>query len=121
MSEMTELATALEQRDRARETLDKIRGIVVALSKLVGTNRTAIRAIAGILHVSLETPSRTVLSDLGERLKRLAIRYADARVNAEVAYERQSVRQNKHELEERRAWSALLAALVDVKDPDGAP
>lgn len=40
-----------EQRDRARETLSKIRGIIVAHSKGIGSHETAIAAIASILHV----------------------------------------------------------------------
>lgn len=45
------LDEAIEQRDRARATLDKIRGIIVAISKGVGSPETAVASIAGILHV----------------------------------------------------------------------
>lgn len=42
---------ARTERDRARDTLSKIRGIVVAHGKGIGSYETAIRAIASILHV----------------------------------------------------------------------
>lgn len=42
---------AIAQRDRARATLDKIRGIVVAISKGVGSPESAVASIASILHV----------------------------------------------------------------------
>jgi hypothetical protein len=121
MSEPVDLATAIEQRDRARATLDKIRGIVVALHKRVGTASSAIAAITAILHVKYELVPARDLSDLGERIKRLAIRYADKRVDAEIAYERDSSKRAKYDAVERHAWLELLTALKDVKDPPAAP
>lgn len=121
MSEPVELAAVIEQRDRARATLDKIRGIIVALYKRVGTASSATAAIAAILHVKTELEPVRDLSELGERVKRLAIRYADKRVAAEVAHERQSSLQHKCEIQERHAWLELLTALGEVKDPPAAP
>lgn len=42
---------ARTERDRARNTLAKIRGIVVANGKGIGSYEKAIKAIAAILHV----------------------------------------------------------------------
>lgn len=51
---------ARTERDRARNTLAKIRGIVVAHGKGIGSCETAIKAIAGILHVGPDNRRRGV-------------------------------------------------------------
>ncbi len=51
---------ARTERDRARDTLSKIRGIVVALSKGIGHPQTALDSIAGILHVGQSHRRRVV-------------------------------------------------------------
>lgn len=51
---------ARTERDRARNTLSKIRGIVVAHGKGIGSYETAIRAIASILHVGSDNRRRGV-------------------------------------------------------------
>lgn len=48
---ISERDQARTERDRARDTLAKIRGIVVAHGKGIGSCETAIASIAGILHV----------------------------------------------------------------------
>ncbi len=49
---------ARTERDRARNTLSKIRGIVVAHGKGIGSYERAIAAIASILHVKAPRRSR---------------------------------------------------------------
>lgn len=51
MSTASELEISNAQRDRARATLTKIRGIIVANSKGIGSYESAMSAIASILHV----------------------------------------------------------------------
>jgi hypothetical protein len=46
-----DIESTTQQRNRARQTLSKIRGIVVALNKGIGSSESALRAIASILHV----------------------------------------------------------------------
>lgn len=51
---------ARTERDRARNTLAKIRGIVVALDKGIGSQEAALASIASILHVGAENRRRGV-------------------------------------------------------------
>lgn len=51
---------ARTERDRARNTLSKIRGIVVAKGKGIGSAETALAAIASILHVGQANRRRGV-------------------------------------------------------------
>lgn len=51
---------ARTERDRARNTLSKIRGIIVANGKGIGSAETAIKAIASILHVGPDNKRRGV-------------------------------------------------------------
>lgn len=51
---------ARTERDRARNTLAKIRGIVVAHAKGIGSHETALKAIASILHVGPDNQRRGV-------------------------------------------------------------
>lgn len=57
---ISERDKARTERDRARNTLSKIRGIVVANGKGVGTAETAIASIASILHVGQANRRRGV-------------------------------------------------------------
>lgn len=56
----TERDKARTERDRARDTLSKIRGIVVANRKGIGSCETAVDAIAAILHVGPNNKRRGV-------------------------------------------------------------
>lgn len=51
MNAISERDQARTERDRARDTLSKIRGIVVALKNGVGSPDAAIASIMSILHV----------------------------------------------------------------------
>lgn len=51
MTTADERDKARTERDRARDTLSKIRGIVVAVSKGIGSDKSALASIAAILHV----------------------------------------------------------------------
>lgn len=55
---LAELYKARTERDRARNALTKIRGIVVAHGKGIGSYETAMAAIASILHVKAPRSSR---------------------------------------------------------------
>lgn len=60
MTTASERDKARTERDRARNTLSKIRGIVVATSKGVCSCETAISTIAFILHVGQANRRRGV-------------------------------------------------------------
>lgn len=51
MTPTEERDRARTERDRARDTLAKIRGVLVALDKGVGNDRVAIEMIGRMLHV----------------------------------------------------------------------
>ena len=55
---LAERDKARTERDRARNTLSRIHGIVVAHGKGIGSYESALAAISGILHVQAPRRSR---------------------------------------------------------------